>query len=103
MGRKSLRDEVMKNEAITLSWTTYVRALKSSKLTFKEKVRLAVEIVKKTCPAEVKHSGEIATGGTQIIIVKPDSKEEQGGEVVAGRNVQVHIDREAVPGTHTSN
>ena len=74
MGRKSLRDETMQANVINLSWTTICRALRSPKLSLADKRRIALEIVKKTCPQELKHSGVIDGIADRITIIYGDSK-----------------------------
>ena len=56
-GRKSLRDETVQANVINLSWTTVQRAFNSKKITDEEKRKIAIEIVKKTCPRELKVEG----------------------------------------------
>ena len=52
-GRKPLRDELTQANVINVSWTTIDRALKSSKVSQKQKLMISLEVVKKTCPKEI--------------------------------------------------
>lgn len=58
-GRKSMADEVIKMNVITASWSLILRALNSKKLNEDTKRGIALEVVKRTCPQEINHSGSI--------------------------------------------
>lgn len=53
-GRPSLQDEIVKAKVINLSWEILAKALESPKIKNSEKRRIAIEIAKKTIPAEIK-------------------------------------------------
>lgn len=72
-GRKSLRDEVVQAEVINLSWHTLRRAMHSKSITQKEKMGIALEICKKTCPTKVDFGGDTVNAIAQIFGVITDA------------------------------
>ncbi len=54
MGRRTAKDEQLIAEVVKMSWNIIGKALKSKKRDDKEKKMIAMEIVKKTCPQQVK-------------------------------------------------
>ena len=59
MARKSLRDEVIQSNVINISWTTILRALNSKTISEEDKRTIAMKVVEKTCPKEIKFDGNI--------------------------------------------
>ena len=58
MARKSLKDEALMAKVVNLSWLTLSRAFSSKKVTEEGKIRIAIEIAKKTCPQSLKILGD---------------------------------------------
>lgn len=52
-GRKSMRDEQVQAYVINKSWNIIRAALNSQKISNKDKIRMAMEVVKRTCPQEI--------------------------------------------------
>ena len=80
MGRKSLRDETVQANVINLSWVTIDQALRSAKLTVKEKRVIALEIVKKSCPKEINLKGEGIAGRVYNIISQVQRDFQESGK-----------------------
>ena len=92
-GRKPLIDEVTKADVINMSWTTIRKALTSHSIPDAEKIKIAVEIVKKTCPQSIEHSGSIDGEKTQIVIVttKETTKNGESENIRADRQTTIGI------------
>ena len=73
MGRRHIQDELLMHKVIDMSWQTVFKALNSKVVCESEKVRIAIEIVKKSCPKEI---NLVQTKEQKIVIVYPPNLKE---------------------------
>ena len=85
-GRKSLRDEATQANVINLSWTTILRALRSNTLTEEEKRGIALEVVKRSIPQNVKVGGDAENPITMevtVVIQNENSLTQESGNRIS--------------------